>query len=240
MMNSIKQAARRIVLGIRRDVTTGHLFYDVGGTRVHLRLVEDALREKHRQSWFENVYFRHYCPCGTDCVVDFGAGLGIEIAMLAARSPDLRYVAVEVQPWVYECLSLTVAQLPPGFEAFGLAVGEAPSIRIAPTRYGVDATTMDGGGAVTVRAVDWEHFTREHGIGRIDLLKMNIEGAEADLLEHACLDQVRRVVVAVHDWRADLGQGDAFRTRARVEKRLSEAGFTLRQLPHDWIFADRE
>ena len=240
MLTTIKNLARGLIMGIRRDSSTGHLVYPVEGTRVHLRFPEEAVRESYRRWWFENVYFRHYCPSGTDCVVDFGAGLGIEIAMLAARSPDLRYVAVEVQPWVYECLSLTVDQLPLGFEAFGLAVGEFPTIRIAPTRTGLDASTVEGTGTVTVGAVDWDHFARQHGIGHIDLLKINIEGAEAELLEHAALDRVKRVVVAVHDWRANLGEGEAYRTRARVETRLKEAGFGLRPLPHDWIYAERD
>ena len=240
MFTPIKNLARRLILGIRRDPSTGHLVYNVDGANVHLRFPEEALREAHRRFWFENVYFRHYCPSGTDCVVDFGAGLGIEIAMVAARSPDLRYVAVEVQPWVYECLSLTLAQLPAGFQAFGLAVGASPAIRIDPTRDGLDATIVEGTGAVRVSAVDWDSFVGLHRIGQIDLLKINIEGAEADLLDHAALDRVERVVIAVHDWRASVGHGDAFRTRARVEKRLSEAGFRLRQLPHDWIYADRD
>ena len=240
MLTLIKNMVRRPILGIRRDASTGHLVYKVDGTDVHLRFSEEAVREPHRRWWFDHVYFRHYCPSGKDCVVDFGAGLGIEVAMLAARSPGLRYVAVEVQPWVYECLSLTLHQLPAGFEAFGLAVGGFPAIRIAPTRTGLDASMVAGAGTVTVGAVDWMTFTRQHEIDRIDLLKINIEGAEAALLDHAGLGSVQRVVVAVHDWRADLGHGEAFRTRARVERRLADAGFKLRPLPHDWIYAERD
>lgn len=207
------------------------------GKRVFLRFADEAPREAHRRLWFDTVYFKHYLPSGSDCVVDIGAGLGIEAAVLAARAPDVRYIANEIQPWVYECLSLTFAGLPPGYQAFGLAIAESP-VRITPTREGLDAS-IGSDGPVHVRNLPWHDFKALFAIDRVDLLKMNVEGAETGLLEHIDLRDVERVAVAVHDFRADRGEGDHFRTREQVTTILKNAGFAISPLPYDWLFGER-
>lgn len=157
--------------------------------------------------------------------------------MLAARAPDIRYVANEIQPWVYECLSLTFAGLPEGYAAFGLAIGDT-EVAITPTREGLDASISDCG-AVRVPNVSWRAFKERFAIDRVDLLKMNVEGAETDLLRHIDLTDAERVAVAVHDFRADRGEGEHFRTRGKVTAILEAAGFAIREGPYDWLFAVR-
>jgi hypothetical protein len=125
-----------------------------------------------------------------------------------------------------------------GFQPFGLAIADEPTVRIAPTRFGVDASSM-AGGPVPVESITWPDFVRRHGITKIDLLKMNIEGAEKPLLDHMDLDMVERVIVNVHDFRADRGEGEHFRTRTHVETRLRAAGFRLEDVYPNWIFAAR-
>lgn len=238
MLKALKRLARSVLLGVRRDPVTGHLYYRVEGTRVHLRFADECIRPQYRDASFREIYFKHYLPTGSDCVVDFGAGLGTEIVMLAARSPDLRYIAVEIQPWVYECLCLTLAQLPAGFEPYGLAVGEGGRVRIAPARAGEDASTL-AGGPIPVESLTWREFASRHRIQRVDLLKMNVEGAEAALLDQIDLSQIQRAIVSFHDFRADRGEGEHYRTRARVEARLRTAGFALTPVGDSWMFAER-
>jgi FkbM family methyltransferase len=237
-MRALLRRLKPLAVGMRRDRQTGHLYYPVEGVRHYLRFPEEAIRERYRRAAFEQIYFKEYRPRGRDVVVDFGAGLGTEIIALARQAPELRYVAVEIQPWTYECLCLTLAQLPSGFGPFGLAVAANGPVRIVPTRAGVDASSLEGG-AVPVESITWADFAGRHRIGRVDLLKMNVEGAEKALLDHIDLDMVERVIVGVHDFRADRGEGEHFRTRAHVEARLAGAGFRLKPVGDSWIFADR-
>jgi FkbM family methyltransferase len=237
-MRALLKRLKPLAVGMRRDRETGHLYYPVEGVRHFVRFPEEAIRECYRRAAFENIYYREYRPSGRDLVVDIGAGLGTEVIPLAKLAPDLRYIAVEIDPWTYECLCLTLAQLPAGYQPYGLAIGDAQSVWIAPTRDGVDASIL-GGGSVPVECVTWDAFRARHNLGRIDLLKMNIEGAEAALLEYIDLAPVARVIVNVHDFRADRGEGEQFRTRARVAARLSSAGFRLNDVAPDWIFATR-
>jgi FkbM family methyltransferase len=244
VISSLKRVAKSIAFGVRKDDVSGHYFYLVGGIKVFTRSAEECRRAAYRAFSFSEIYFKHYLPSGGDCVVDFGAGLGTEIVELARRSPDLKYVAVEIQPSVYECLCLTLDQLPDGFVPFGLAVGDGQTLRIAPTRAGINASTFDHG-AVPVETVTWQSFLKRHDLTGIDLLKINIEGGEGPLLDHLDLDPVKRVIVSVHDFRADRGHGEHFRTRARVEARLKAAGFALRNTEghadwmRSWLFAAR-
>lgn len=237
-MRRLLKRLKPLLVGMRRDRATGHLYYPIDGVRHFVRFPEEAIRAVYRRRAFEQIYFGEYRPCGQDVVVDIGAGLGTEIIPLAREAPELRYVAVEIDPWTYECLCLTLAQLPAGYEPYGLAIGDRRCVRIDPTRDGLDASIL-GEGRVPVECVTWPNFLARHRIERIDLLKMNIEGAEAPLLEQIDLGVVRRVIVNIHDFRADRGEGEHFRTRTRVEKRLSSTGFRLKNVGADWIFADR-
>ena len=237
-MRALLRRLKPLALGIRRDPATGHLFYPIDGVRHYVRFPEETIRARYRRAAFEQMYFGEYRPQRRDVVVDIGAGLGTEIIPLAKEAPDLRYIAVEIQPWTYECLCLTLAQLPEGFQPFGLAIAEQGPVRIAPTREGIDASSL-AGGPVPVESVTWPDFVRRHGISRVDLLKMNVEGAEKQLLDHIDLGVVERVIVGVHDFRSDRGEGEHFQTRAHVEVRLTQAGFRLKPVGETWIFAER-
>jgi Methyltransferase FkbM domain len=78
------------------------------------------------------------------------------------------------------------------------------------------------------------------GIVEVDLLKMNIEGAElAALRGFSRLASVRHVVIACHDYRATQGRGsDAMRTNAAVRTLIEGAGFEIFSRDNDprpWV-----
>lgn len=244
MKQGLKRIAKSVVFRVRRDEQTGHLYYPVGGRRLYIRIADECMPRKVQRWVGTELYFKHYRPSGRDVVVDFGAGLGDEILDLAKTAPDIRYIAVEIQPWVYECLCLTLAQLPDGYIPCGLAVGSEAAVRITPTAVGLDASVTESG-PIPVEGISWEQFTAKYDIDQVDLLKMNVEGAEGDLLDHIDLGHVKRIIVSVHDFMADRGRGDRYRTRARVEKRLREAGYNLTRFEGEqdwlrsWIYAER-
>ena len=78
------------------------------------------------------------------------------------------------------------------------------------------------------------------GVRRVDLLKLNIEGAEQPVLAAAtkALEAVAHVAVACHDFRTASNGDPALRTFDGVVDLLRTAGFTLRTRPHDprpWV-----
>jgi hypothetical protein len=96
----------------------------------------------------------------------------------------------------------------------------------------------DGNGIeVPARRIDT--IAAELGIKRIDLLKMNIEGAERHALQGMgrVLADTRHVCISCHDFLADDGGSEELRTKAFVGDFLLEAGFqmtTRDDAPEPW------
>jgi hypothetical protein len=64
-------------------------------------------------------------------------------------------------------------------------------------------------------------------IRRVDFLKMNIEGAEAKAPEgmQRSFGIIRALCISCHDFRANQGDGEQFRTKALVQAAVKAAGF---------------
>jgi hypothetical protein len=89
-------------------------------------------------------------------------------------------------------------------------------------------TVFDPGTAgIKVRARRVDSVARDLGVTRIDLLKMNIEGAERPALEGLAggIERVRHVCISCHDFLADAGGSQDMRTKAFVSDFLRAHGF---------------
>lgn len=182
-----------------------------------------------------DYWFHVYKPHTGDVIVDVGAGRGEDVyAFSRAVGPAGRVWAIEAHPESFAalvklceehglknvtCLNLACLDRPGQFQIETLPVWESNYVREgepAPTSYPVEGITFDA-------------LCRRHGIERIDFLKMNIEGAERLALPgmKEAMKRVKWACVCAHDFRADRGEGEDFRTRAFVEKFLRDAGFTL-------------
>jgi hypothetical protein len=71
---------------------------------------------------------------------------------------------------------------------------------------------------------------REAGVGHVDLLKVDIEGAEFDFLSSAPLHRVTELIVELH---YDLGAGN----EAQLRQLLSDFELSFRPLPQQdrWL-----
>lgn len=95
-----------------------------------------------------------------------------------------------------------------------------------------------GGVEVVGRRLD--EILHTHSVDRVDLLKMNIEGAELGVLRscHDLLDRVDNLAVSCHDFKAAGPADDWMRTFAPVTALLRDAGYTITTRPEDprpWI-----
>ena len=231
---------------VKRDAASGLLYQKVYGGRVFLR-DNDAYLPKRQLEWLcREVYFGEYMPQPDDTVVDIGVGYGHEALYCHVRSPGVKYIGIEVQPSVYECLANTLSPYRPKLRAFPLAISDEAAVWLdsaAGDKYELVRTTSAG--AVEIPTVSWPAFLERFSVRRVSLLKVNIEGGERDLFPAlGALDAVDRVIVSAHDFRAERGEGERFRTRQFVMDYLSQAGFrprSVRDEPwwRDWIFADR-
>jgi hypothetical protein len=75
---------------------------------------------------------------------------------------------------------------------------------------------------------------------------MNIEGAEKEFINSVHdFTAILRMVVSCHDFRANRGEGEHFRTKKTVVEKLLENGYQIKTFSYgknwseDWIYAER-
>jgi FkbM family methyltransferase len=127
-------------------------------------------------------------------IIDGGAYIGLSAIYFTMRYPGVRIVAVEASEQNFELLVRNTSAFPniqpvhaalwpaagalvltdPGTGLWGLQVKEAVE---------QDGAVPGGGGQSvdSVRAITIDDIIREHSLDRIDLLKVDIEGAEKEL-----------------------------------------------------------
>jgi len=183
----------------------------------------------------EDYWFHLYKPRAGDTIVDIGAGRGEDVfAFSRAVGPEGRVWAIEPHPVSFAALgrlcelnrlsnvrTLNYACMDRAgdLQIETLPVWESSYVRTGPP----------GPASYPVKGVRFDDLAAEHGIARIDFLKMNIEGAERLALPGCklALGRARYVCIAAHDFRAARGEGEEFRTLDFVQKCVAEAGFEI-------------
>jgi FkbM family methyltransferase len=156
-------------------------------------------------------------------IVDIGANIGVSVNYFLDRYPGARIYAYEADPAIFSCLKHNLADRADRVELFNQAVWhENTSLRFA--QEGADGGRLSDTGGIDVQAVD----VRDVLAGKqIDLLKIDIEGAEEAVLP-ACagsLDNVERVFLEYH---SKPGKQQRFGELAAL---LNDAGFRLHVHP---------
>lgn len=160
-------------------------------------------------------------------VVDLGANVG-NFSREISQTFGCRVLAVEADPEVYERsyesalvqkLHCAIADFDGTIDLYLSSNPEANSIMVQHSH-------IDAGRHVQVPAVRLDKLLADHGIQEIDLLKVDIEGAEISVLDsippgrYQC---IRQINVEFHDFIEALHIGDDVR---RIKEQLKELGFT--------------
>ena len=176
-------------------------------------------------------------------VVDLGGNLGEFSRQMNARFGCTCYT-VEPMPALFQQLSRG-----PRLHTFNLAIAGTNS----PLEFYTSLDNTAGSlilrpdvpdGKITVQGVTLDQFVRDNRIERIDLLKMDIEGAEVavfETLSEETLAKVRQITIEFHDFMPEVMSTEDVK---RIRQKLERAGF--RCLPwkmrsnFDVLFVRRE
>ncbi|NYG06078.1 FkbM family methyltransferase [Phycicoccus badiiscoriae] len=179
-----------------------------------------------------------------DVVVEVGAGTGTETVFLSRSVGNTgTVIAVEAHPTTAVCLQETISlNRCENVRLVQVALSGSGDPVHLTTGRGVSglANRIDAGeGGVSVAGGTLMDIVRQQGLHQIDLLKMNIEGAELDVLRGSLttLDQVRRVMISCHDFAMgdDPGIPPTFDATRSL---LKDAGFrvvTRPDHPQPWM-----
>lgn len=186
-----------------------------------------ALRDWVLDNW---LWDRRLNP--GDTVIDVGAGIGEETVVFSRLvGASGRVISIEAHPDTFACLERTVRLS--GLDnvtIFQCAVADADGeLSISTADCHVASSVVESGG-VTVPARSLDSLAEELGLGDVAFVKMNIEGAErpAMLGMERLLGRLEAACISCHDFLADLGQSEDFRTKQDVRRALEAAGFSIR------------
>jgi len=201
--------------------------------------------ENHCCSNSNELWFPFYHPSEGDIIVDVGAGRGEDVpGFLKAIGRTGKLIAIEAHPHSFKELeqfcklnqfqNITLLQM---------AAMDKPGYVTLTDVNNWEANAINQvaeAGGIEVKAETLDNICTALGVEEISFLKINIEGAErfALLGMDRIIFRCKAVCVACHDFRANKGDDEQFRTRAFVEQYLRERGFKVmsRQLdPRDYV-----
>jgi len=171
---------------------------------------------------FDDVYgsaaYDWPLACAPHTIVDAGAYTGISTVWFAQRFPDATIIAVEPHPDNFEMLLRNVrgiervvpvnAGLWGGTETLWLENFDSRELgrgrRTGPLHDAGRLHALDGEqptGSAPVRGVTVQQLMAQHGTQDIDLLKVDIEGAEVEVFSNPApwIDHVQAVCIELHD-----------------------------------------
>ena len=164
----------------------------------------------------------------SEYILDLGSNVGLATRYFASSFPKARICSIEPDPDNFTLLERNVSTL--------LASGHCRALRVAawsrnqvlnlshvPEGSAFDSVTVTDSSASTPRSVEGLTITeilRRVGFPRIDILKMDIEGAESEILrgDVEWLERTRSIAVEFH--------GNS-RSESRFDALMSEHGFKI-------------
>lgn len=184
-----------------------------------------------------------------DTVVDAGANIG-DFTILSSMQVGVagRIIAIEPHPRSFQVLTLNVKRNAlSNVDCVDVALGEHDAMAELTdegTASRISASPGKGG-TYRVRTSNIDRIVQRLGVNRVDILKMDIEGAEVDALRNQrFLKSVRAAAIEIHD----------LSRVSEVTEILSEAGLRARaysaldllvgllrnvgRRPHDFIRAE--
>jgi FkbM family methyltransferase len=221
--------------GMRMHQESGVIYVDSPTMDYHPTIFPAWANETNRAiASVTDTWFHVYQPRPGDLIVDSGAGKGEDsIVFSKAVGPAGKVLAIEAHPITFRCLRLFcelnhLYNVAPA----DFALVDAARLVAIENLEGwhanrvVDSDTM---GALQVAGLTLDELVERENVQRIDFLKMNIEGAEAMAIrgmDHT-LRITRALCISCHDFRADTGEGEFFRTRPLIQDWVERAGFRI-------------
>jgi FkbM family methyltransferase len=181
-----------------------------------------------------DTWFHVYLPRPGDLIIDAGAGKGEDtIVFSRAAGPTGKVLSIEAHPTTFRCLRLFCELnhlqnvIPVNFALLDIARPVAiESLEGWHANRVVDADTK---GSLQVAGISLDELVERENVQRIDFLKMNIEGAEALAIRgmDRTLRVTRALCISCHDFRADGGEGEFFRTTQLIQDCVERTGFRI-------------
>lgn len=157
-------------------------------------------------------------PSNPRVIVDAGANIGLATLYYAQQYPDAKIIAIEPERSNFKVLQKNCAGMPNVILVEGALWGKEVKLVIEdPTaaKFAFSVTESQSTSSVLseeMQAVTIPGIMRKFGLDRIDILKLDIEGAEYELFKEGAeswLGAIGQIVIELHDWKQP-GSAQAF------------------------------
>lgn len=256
LIRALDRRGRRKILGMlatwyarRQTGNDVSVFYDAGwihrmGRDYILDQPHFTLRANHVTKWdsayrslvanVRDYWFFVYKPARGHVILDVGAGIGVDTAVFSRSvGENGRVFAIEAHPLTFRRLqrqckwnaldNVIACQCAIMKNRANVYVSDRQDDELNTVSYIQDQEHQNKG----IPSVSLDEFCADHGIARIDFLKMNIEGGERFAIAgmKEIVSKVRHLCIACHDFKATEGRHS--RTKAAVIEFLRESGFHI-------------
>lgn len=138
-------------------------------------------------------------------VVDLGANIGMTTLYLHEWLPRADFLCVEANPHNVRLLRENTSQVDARIDIVEGAISNRSGTEWFETQgpaWGTALTRRDAEGSVEVDAYSMSDLMEVHGIEHIDILKVDIEGAEKKIMRDGAdwLDKVGWMMIELHDY----------------------------------------
>lgn len=200
-----------------------------------------------KQAEIVDLWCHQHVPGQGEVIVDVGAGIGDEAVVFSRLvGPAGHIYAIEAHPHTFRCLQKTIERSGlTNVTAIQCAIADAPGtllIEDSDAQNHISHSVVKSSDrGIEVPAYSLDGFVEKFGLERIDLLKMNIEGAERLAIRGMARTTalVRHYAISCHDFVADRGPGaEDLRTREEVLAFLQQQGLEIARRsadPRPWV-----
>jgi FkbM family methyltransferase len=201
------RAVQGVYQGLKR-VALRALYNGLGLTRAY----GVTIRPHTTDLWtvmetFERQVYLPLCSMpDAKVIVDLGANIGDSAVYFAQKYPQAKIIAVECDESNYQLLLTNVKPYTNVIPVKAAIWGEKKKLSLACGQGKNEphvSDTATGGPLDFVDGITMDEVISEYQLDRIDILKIDIEGAEKSLFEQDCswLAKVHTMGIEFHDWR---------------------------------------
>ncbi|MBZ9729754.1 FkbM family methyltransferase [Salegentibacter sp. JZCK2] len=213
--------------------------------------VETPYFDFHRKkmdSVYEDIFCCHYKPKEGDTIVDVGAGIGTELNYFVELIQGMgKFYGIEASPKCYNKLELLSKKN--GYDNvynYNIALSGINGVLWIEEQenYRISQINNNSKG-VEIPSYTLDRFVSENQISQIHFLKVNIEGAEFDIIDGMknSIQIIENVAISCHDFLFSNGN---YRIRSKVSKFLMTNNFEIyrkesgNEIMDSWIYGKRK
>jgi FkbM family methyltransferase len=175
-----------------------------------------------------------YLPKSGDVVIDIGAGIGEETVILQSLvGGQGKVYAIEAHPKTFQTLQYLVeVNSLKNVVCSNVALADEPgivSIDDSDNSFANSILSTPKAKSFQVKAETFDEFVRRNSIDQIDLVKMNVEGAEQLIIKGMkdSISAIKHMAISCHDFRHKGGESEFFKTKGVIMQFLRDHKFSV-------------